>query len=85
MFSDELSNALFCFSLRCLGAEFAGGFSTPPPSMSWKIQTASRARVKGYRRKTGPREAETDSRYNQKGNQGNSYMASLLLGRNISC
>ena len=48
MISDELSNTLFRFSLRCLGAELAGGVfkHPPPPSMSWKIQTASRARVK---------------------------------------
>ena len=50
MISDELSNALSRFSLRCLGAQLAGGKGgqTPPPSppsMSWKIQVASRARV----------------------------------------
>ena len=31
MISKELSSALFGFSLRCLGAELEGGFSTPPP------------------------------------------------------
>ena len=49
MISDELSNALFCFSLRYLRAELAGGgvkHPSPPPGMPWKIQTASRARVK---------------------------------------
>ena len=42
----EFSNALFSFSLPCLGAELAGrGSSTPSPSISWKIQKANRARA----------------------------------------
>ena len=48
MISGELSNALFGFSLRCLGAALEGGGVQPPPGMSWKIHTASRARVNPY-------------------------------------
>ena len=33
MISDGLSNALFGFSLRCLGVELAGGFQTDPPPL----------------------------------------------------
>ena len=47
MTSEEVSNAFFGFSLR-LGTELEEGCSPPPPpppSMSWKIQTASGARV----------------------------------------
>ena len=46
MIFRELSNAVFCFVLRCAGAEIDGGCSnTPPPSRWWKIQRPSRARV----------------------------------------
>ena len=50
MISDESSNAFFGFSLRLLGAELEGGgegrCQRPLPSMSWKIQAASRVLAK---------------------------------------
>ena len=43
----ELSNGVFCFVLRCAGAEIDGGCSnTPSPIIWFKIQRPIRARVK---------------------------------------
>ena len=44
MIFRELSNDVFCFVLRCAGAEIDGGCSNTP-SRWWKIQRPIRARV----------------------------------------
>ena len=47
MIFRELSNAVFCFVLRCAGAEIDGGCSNTG-SRWWKIQRPRRARVKDH-------------------------------------